>query len=29
LTLPGAGVISVTELKAVNEAWLPGYMAQS
>jgi phosphoribosylformylglycinamidine synthase II len=29
LTLPGAGAISVAELKAANEAWLPGYMAQS
>jgi phosphoribosylformylglycinamidine synthase len=29
LTLPGAGVISVSELKAANEAWLPGYMSQS
>ncbi|HEV8679703.1 MAG TPA: AIR synthase related protein, partial [Stellaceae bacterium] len=28
LTLPGAGAISVAELKAANEAWLPGYMAQ-
>src|SRR5207248_9450731 len=26
LTLPGAGAISVAELKAANEAWLPGYM---
>jgi len=29
LTLPSAGAISVAELKAANEAWLPGYMAQS
>ena len=29
LTLPGAGAISVAELKAANEAWLPGYMAQA
>jgi phosphoribosylformylglycinamidine synthase len=29
LTLPGAGAISVAELKAANEAWLPDYMAQS
>jgi phosphoribosylformylglycinamidine synthase len=29
LTLPGAGAISVDELKAANEAWLPGYMAQA
>ena len=29
LTLPGAGAISVAELRAANEAWLPGYMAQS
>jgi phosphoribosylformylglycinamidine synthase len=28
LTLSGAGAISVTELRAANEAWLPGYMAQ-
>jgi phosphoribosylformylglycinamidine synthase len=28
LTLPGAGAISVDTLKAMNEAWLPGYMAQ-
>jgi len=28
LTLPGAGAISVTALKAMNEAWLPSYMAQ-
>jgi phosphoribosylformylglycinamidine synthase subunit PurL len=26
LTLPGAGAISVKELRAANEAWLPGYM---
>jgi phosphoribosylformylglycinamidine synthase len=29
LTLPGAGAISVDALKAANEAWLPGYMAQA
>jgi phosphoribosylformylglycinamidine synthase len=29
LTLPGAGAISVAELKAANEAWLPGYMSES
>jgi phosphoribosylformylglycinamidine synthase subunit PurL len=29
LTLPGAGAISVAELKAANEAWLPDYMAQT
>jgi phosphoribosylformylglycinamidine synthase subunit PurL len=28
LTLPGAGAISVDALKAMNEAWLPDYMAQ-
>ena len=28
LTLSGGGAISVAELKAANEAWLPGYMAQ-
>jgi phosphoribosylformylglycinamidine synthase len=28
LTLSGAGAISVTELRAAHEAWLPGYMAQ-
>jgi phosphoribosylformylglycinamidine synthase subunit PurL len=28
LTLPGAGAISVDTLRAANEAWLPGYMAQ-
>ena len=28
LTLPGADAISVAELKAANEAWLPGYMAR-
>jgi phosphoribosylformylglycinamidine synthase len=28
LTLPGASAISVTALKAMNEAWLPSYMAQ-
>jgi phosphoribosylformylglycinamidine synthase subunit PurL len=28
LTVPGAGAISVAELRAANEAWLPGYMAQ-
>jgi phosphoribosylformylglycinamidine synthase II len=29
LTLPGAGAISVAALKAANEGWLPGYMAQT
>jgi phosphoribosylformylglycinamidine synthase II len=29
LTLSGAGAISVAELRAANEAWLPGYMAQA
>jgi phosphoribosylformylglycinamidine synthase len=29
LTLPGAGAISVAELRAANEAWLPEYMNQS
>jgi len=29
LTLPGAGAISVAALKAANEGWLPGYMAQA
>jgi len=29
LTLPGGDAISVAELKAANEAWLPGYMAQA
>jgi len=29
LTLPGVGAISVAELKAANEAWLPGYMSES
>jgi phosphoribosylformylglycinamidine synthase len=29
LTLPGAGAISVYALKATNEAWLPGYMAEA
>jgi phosphoribosylformylglycinamidine synthase II len=29
LTLPGAGAISVQELKEANEGWLPAYMAQS
>jgi phosphoribosylformylglycinamidine synthase II len=29
LTLLGAGAISIDELTAVNEAWLPGYMAHS
>ena len=29
LTLPGGGAISVDALKATNEAWLPGYMAQA
>src|SRR5207244_5379526 len=28
LTLPGGDAISVAQLKAANEAWLPGYMAQ-
>ncbi|HEX3860121.1 MAG TPA: phosphoribosylformylglycinamidine synthase subunit PurL [Stellaceae bacterium] len=28
LTLFGAGAISIAELKAANEAWLPGYMTQ-
>jgi phosphoribosylformylglycinamidine synthase II len=28
LTLPGGGAISVAELSAANEAWLPAYMAQ-
>ena len=28
LTLLGAGAISVDALRATNEAWLPGYMAQ-
>jgi phosphoribosylformylglycinamidine (FGAM) synthase-like enzyme len=28
LTLSGGGAISVGELKAAHEAWLPGYMAQ-
>jgi phosphoribosylformylglycinamidine synthase II len=28
LTLPGGGAISVAQLKAANEAWLPDYMAQ-
>ena len=27
LTLPGGNAISVHELKAANEAWLPAYMA--
>jgi phosphoribosylformylglycinamidine synthase subunit PurL len=27
LTLPGGNAISVSELKAANEAWLPAYMA--
>ena len=27
LTLPGGGAISVAQLKAAHEAWLPGYMA--
>jgi phosphoribosylformylglycinamidine synthase len=27
LTLPGAGAISLAELKAANEAWLPEYMS--
>jgi phosphoribosylformylglycinamidine synthase len=29
LTLLDAGAISVADLKAANEAWLPGYMAQT
>ena len=29
LTLPGAGAISIVELKTAHEAWLPGYMAQT
>jgi phosphoribosylformylglycinamidine synthase subunit PurL len=29
LTLHGSGAISVATLKATNEAWLPGYMAQT
>jgi phosphoribosylformylglycinamidine synthase len=29
LTLPGAGAISIAELKAAHEAWLPAYMAQT
>ena len=29
LTLPDAGAISVGALRAANEAWLPGYMAQA
>jgi phosphoribosylformylglycinamidine synthase II len=29
LTLSAAGAISVAELRAANEAWLPDYMAQS
>ena len=29
LTLPGVGAISPDTLKAVNEAWLPNYMAQA
>jgi len=28
LTLPGGGAISVETLRAAQEAWLPGYMAQ-
>ncbi len=28
LTVLGAGAISLNDLKAANEAWLPGYMAQ-
>ena len=27
LTLPDGGAISVSELKAANESWLPAYMA--
>ncbi len=29
LTLPGGNAISVDELKAANEAWLPAYMAEA
>jgi phosphoribosylformylglycinamidine synthase len=29
LTLPGGGAISIDALRAINEAWLPGYMAQT
>ncbi len=29
LTLRGAGAISIAELRAAHEAWLPGYMAQT
>ena len=29
LTLPDGGAISVHALKAMNEAWLPGFMAQT
>src|SRR4029077_3799678 len=29
LTLQDAGAISVNALRATNEAWLPGYMAQA
>jgi phosphoribosylformylglycinamidine synthase subunit PurL len=28
LTLPGRGAISIAQLKAAHEAWLPGYMRQ-
>ena len=28
LTLPGAGAISIAELRAAHEAWLPGYMSE-
>ena len=28
LTLPDGGAISVAQLKAAHEAWLPGYMHQ-
>ena len=28
LTLSGGGAISVAQLKAAHEAWLPGYMHQ-
>ena len=28
LTLPGGNAISVAQLKAAHEAWLPGYMNQ-
>jgi len=28
LTVAGAGAISTAELRGINEAWLPGYMAR-